>query len=148
MTEQSDRTFIYDTRHVAPQRTTLLTGITHRVHRALDSAARLPTVVTTVNADGGESVDAATVQAALEELIDRKLVLRFGDRYLALAVRGEVPVLPKRNEDGYPGGWIERRSELPTLESQVAWAKPSPATVHQVAQQHSLSPKSLASKSH
>jgi len=146
MTEQSDRTFIYDTRHVAPQRTTLLTGITHRVHRALDSAARLPSIVNTVNADGGESVDAAAVQAAIEELIDRKLVLRFADRYLALAVRGEVPVLPKRNEDGYPGGWIERRSELPTLESQVAWAKPSPATVHQVAQQHSLSPKGLASK--
>lgn len=133
MTEESDRTSIYDTRHVSPQRTVILTGITHRVHRRLDSAARLASVVTAVNADGGESVETTAVETAIQELIARKLVLRFGDRYLALAVSGEVPVLPKRNEDGYPGGWIERRSELPSFESQIAWAKPSPAMVHQVA---------------
>jgi hypothetical protein len=133
MSEESGRTLIYDTRAVAPQRKVTLEGLLHRVHRQLDSASRPATVVKAVNEDGGEAVEAAGVEAALAELVARKLVLRFGDRHLALAVSGDLPWLPKQNEDGYPGGWIDRRRRLPHYGSQVAWADPSPASVHQAA---------------
>jgi magnesium-protoporphyrin IX monomethyl ester (oxidative) cyclase len=109
MTEESDQTLIIDTRSVARERRVVLEGLEHRVHRAADAFSPPATILKKVNADGGPEVAADEVDAALARLAERRLVLRLGNRWMALAVRGDVPALPRRNEDGYPGGWIERR---------------------------------------
>lgn len=136
MTEQEDRTFIYDTRAVAPTRALVLDGLSHRVHRQLDVALRLRALTLAVNTDSGEPVDAASIEEAVNDLTARKLVLRFGTHYLALAVAGDVPALPKRNEDGYPGGWVERRRQTPNFGEAISWSNPSPAKSHEMARRY------------
>ncbi len=51
-------------------------------------------------------MDSAQFEAALETLLENRLVALFGERYLALAVRSPMPKLPWKNQDGYPGGWF------------------------------------------
>ena len=46
--------------------------------------------------------DPEAVAAALDDLVARKLMLRLKDRYLTLALAGDVPELPNR----FPGGDI------------------------------------------
>lgn len=104
--EESDRTFITDTRKVAPAQRVVLEGVEHRVHRATHSALSAERVVSVVNADGGESVDEPAVCAALSDLVGRSLVVALGNKYLALATNGTPPPLPWENEDGFPGGWF------------------------------------------
>lgn len=109
MTEEADRTVLLDTRSVAEEACTVLEGTAHRVHRVLHAAHPLEAIEERVAADGGPVLDRGAIEAALADLVRRRFVLRLGDRYLALALRGDVPPLPFTNEEGYPGGWIVRR---------------------------------------
>jgi ribosomal peptide maturation radical SAM protein 1 len=113
MTEEPGRTLLLDTRSVASAPTCLLEGIAHRVHRVLHGAHALESIEARVNRDGGPPLDRAAIRSALEDLVGRRFVLRLGDRYLALALRGEVPALPFTNEEGYPGGWVVRSRARP-----------------------------------
>lgn len=108
-TEEPGRTLILDTRSVAPESRVVLEGLAHRVYRACDHSPSLAGVVKALREDGGRNVDPGEVGRAVTELVERKLVLRLGERLLGLALRGEVPSLPRSNEDGYPGGWVHRR---------------------------------------
>jgi magnesium-protoporphyrin IX monomethyl ester (oxidative) cyclase len=103
MVEEADRTRIIDTRSVAPAGRVELTGALHEVHRAL-AGFRTPASLRQV-----VDLEPRAIEAAVDELVERKLVIRLGSRVMALALAGDVPPLPRRNEDGYPGGWIERR---------------------------------------
>ncbi|MFD9332946.1 RiPP maturation radical SAM C-methyltransferase [Streptomyces sp. NPDC060028] len=106
MTEEADRTTILDTRPVAPSREVVLAGLAHRVHRACDRAATVQRVHGELITDGGSPVRVEEVQRQLDALVEARLLVRLGQRYLALAVRGEMPNLPWKNEEGYPGGWF------------------------------------------
>lgn len=106
MTEEASRTTIVDTRPIAPRRHVVLEGLAHRVHRICDRALTLSSIVNALSEDGGPAVTAAEVTAQLQSLVDDKLVLRMGQRYLALAARDPMPELPWKNQDGYPGGWF------------------------------------------
>ncbi len=104
MTESEDgRVQIFDTRSIAPQRNVTLDAVAARVYSMCHSALPLDTIVR----------DAATaspeeVVTAIGDLVERKLMARFGNRYLALALRGNVPSLPHSHRDGFPGGWVSR----------------------------------------
>lgn len=106
MDEEDGYTDILDTRPIAPVRRRRLSGLVHRVHRQLDRASGVSTVLTELARDGGPTVTESEVLAAIDELIEGKLVARFGNRLLALAVRGDLPELPRSNDEGYPGGWV------------------------------------------
>ncbi|HYH79111.1 MAG TPA: homoserine O-acetyltransferase, partial [Longimicrobium sp.] len=108
MEEEAEETTILDTRSVATETRVVLRGLAHRVHRSLFAAHSTAQVAEALAGDGGPAVDAAEVEAALEELAARKLVLRLGSRWLALAIAGDVPVLPRSHREGYPGGWVRR----------------------------------------
>jgi ribosomal peptide maturation radical SAM protein 1 len=115
MTEHEDRTDILDTRPIAPARRVVLEGLAHRVHRQLHGALALKNIQQAVDNDGLGPVDPAELEATLQDLRQRQLVLKIGARYLALAVRGDIPALPKSNEQGYPGGWINRLTTQPSV---------------------------------
>jgi magnesium-protoporphyrin IX monomethyl ester (oxidative) cyclase len=105
MVEENGCTTIVDTRPVAVAERVVLEGLAHKVHGLCERASTLSAIVSALQ-NGGSEVDSAQVKHVLDDLIQRKLVMAFGDRYLALAVRGEMPPLPWKNEDGYPGGWF------------------------------------------
>lgn len=113
MEEHSDKTTILDTRAVSLARRVVLNGDAHRVHRTLHGARPFGGVLKAVQGDGEAALNEAEVQAILDDLMARNLVLNIGGRYLALAVPGDLPALPKSNEEGYPGGWINRNAALP-----------------------------------
>lgn len=117
VTETEDATVILDTRTIAPVRRTTLRGVEHRVYRACYECKALKAIVKAVNRDGGPSVTIESVGQVLDELIERKLVLKFGDRYLGLAVRGDYPSLPCSHREGYPGGWIRLEKTKPNRPS-------------------------------
>jgi magnesium-protoporphyrin IX monomethyl ester (oxidative) cyclase len=106
MTDEGDRIRIVDTRPVAPAERVTLDGLASRVYRACDRAATHQSLLAVLAKDGGPAVDPAEVDSHLGDLVARKLMVRFGDRYLALAVSGPMPPLPWMNQDGYPGGWF------------------------------------------
>lgn len=107
MTQEEERTLVFDTRHVALEPRVVLEGMWHRVHRACPEPLRLESIVEAVRGDGLE----AEVRGVLEDLVRRRLVLRLGDRYMALALAGDVPPVPRDVEDGFPGGWVIRRAK-------------------------------------
>jgi len=112
MEEFEDHTEILDTRRIKVQTRVELRDLQHRVHRTLHGAQPLRVIAQMVAQDGGPEVSEEQVEQTLAELQQRKLVVKLGGRYLGLAVRGNLPALPKRNEDGYPGGWINRTPAL------------------------------------
>jgi ribosomal peptide maturation radical SAM protein 1 len=121
MRESDESTQILDTRSVAHQRRLVLEGLEHRVHRTLHGARTLASIVKCLDADGGPAVDAAELSRVLDDLAAKLLVMKIGGRYLALAIPGEIPALPKCNEEGYPGGWISRGAALPKGERTHAY---------------------------
>ena len=54
--------------------------------------------------------DESAVEAVLHDLEARRLLLRQGERVLALAVRGALPALPRREQ--FPGGSIRLSAAL------------------------------------
>lgn len=108
MTEKDDETHILDTRSVAPAARVVLRGLAHRVHRACHACVTLGQIAAAANKNGDPPVASAAVEKALQDLVDRRLVLRLGKRYLALAEPGDLPVLPRSHREGYPGGWVDR----------------------------------------
>lgn len=118
MHENQDSTDIIDTRPIAPARRVLLKGLEHRIHRQLHGALAFKPLHQAIEKDGEGPVDLEQFEAKLTDLQDRRLVQRIGSRYLALAVRGDLPPLPKSNEEGYPGGWINRLTDQDSIKNE------------------------------
>ena len=118
MDEYPDKTEILDTRPVAPARRVVLKDVAHRIHRQLHGALAYKPLKKAVENDGAGSVEDALFEATLTDLQKRRLVLKVGARYLALAVRGNMPSLPKSNQQGYPGGWINRLTDQDSIKNE------------------------------
>jgi magnesium-protoporphyrin IX monomethyl ester (oxidative) cyclase len=104
MRDDGHRLTILDTRAVAVSRRHSLEGLSRRVYLACD----LPQTVRTCAR--ALEVEESLVFAIVEELKGQRLVLCQSDRVLSLAVRGELPALPRREQ--FPGGSI--RAPHPT----------------------------------
>jgi ribosomal peptide maturation radical SAM protein 1 len=125
MTEEQDATSILDTRSIAPERHVRLRGIEHRVHRSAHASGTPSTLQDRVNADGEGCVKFTDVLSALDQLVRRKLMVKLGGRYLALAVPGDMPSLPRNHREGYPGGWVQRprRKRIPMKTGETGGEK-------------------------
>ena len=89
MSDLGHCTNILDTRQVAWQRRYQLTGRCHQLLQECRTPRRFE-----------------DPEPALLELMEKKLVLRTGDRYLSLPVAGSLPSLPGATQ--FPGGFPER----------------------------------------
>lgn len=118
MDEQPDRTDILDTRPSAPARRAVLEELAHRVHRKLHGALAFKLLHQAVEKDGEGAVEATQLEATLPDLLERRLVLRMGACYLALAAPGDMPSLPNSNQQGYPGGWINRLTNQDSVKNE------------------------------
>jgi ribosomal peptide maturation radical SAM protein 1 len=96
MLDQEEKLKIIDTRPCGPQRFVTLEGR----QRELYLACETPQTPASISADAEE----------LDQLVERKLMLRLGGRYLSLAVRGDCPAMP-RNLD-FPGGCMDIDPEM------------------------------------
>jgi len=101
MTERGDCIDIFDTRPCATARRLTLSGLDARVYLASEPAADLREVCRRLGPSGA---DAPAVEAALERLVELRLVLNLKGRYLALAVPGDSPTLITDEE--FPGGCL------------------------------------------
>lgn len=116
-TETENSTIILDTRKISPVRKITLRGVEHRIYRACYECLPFKAIVKAVNCDNGPSVAIESVGQVLDDLIERKLMLKFGDRYLGLAVRGDCPPLPRNHREGYPGGWVRSEKDKPSRQA-------------------------------
>ena len=87
--ERPQGTLILDTRPVAPQRRFYLQGRSRELLAECETPRRFP-----------------DPEPELLDLVERKLVLRIGERYLSLPVTGELPALPRKED--FPGGFYPR----------------------------------------
>ncbi|WP_390914056.1 RiPP maturation radical SAM C-methyltransferase [Pseudosulfitobacter sp. SM2401] len=97
MTVRDDQIILLDTRSVGTPRRVVLSGLDRLIYLACADARSMPNILAALPDE-----DPAAVAAALDELVARKLMLRLKDRYLTLALAGDVPELPNR----FPGGDI------------------------------------------
>jgi len=113
--EHPDHVSITDTRSIAADKHFELSGLACRIYRLCERPVTERAIMVGLARDGGPATSPDRVTDVLEHLLERHVLLQSGDRYLALGVRGEMPTLPWRNQDGYPGGWIitPEREALP-----------------------------------
>ena len=97
--DHGDRIDFFDTRPCAPVRRSSISGLEAEVYRVVDAALAPKEVATRLERDEQEVIE------VLSRLAARKLVLALGNRYLALALAGEVPTIP--DHETLPGGWVE-----------------------------------------
>jgi magnesium-protoporphyrin IX monomethyl ester (oxidative) cyclase len=90
MSDQDGKLLIIDTRPCAPSRFVTLEGPEREIYLACDT----PQTVASV---GSPEV--------LHNLVERKLMLHLDGRYLSLAVRGDLPAMPRNWE--FPGGCMD-----------------------------------------
>ena len=95
---------IRDTRPVAIAPSFLLQGVEREVYLACDAALGLRRLVSQVVSRGYAKTE---VDAAVETLLQHKLMIMSGGRLLALAVCDPMAALPERNV--YPGGAVMLR---------------------------------------
>jgi magnesium-protoporphyrin IX monomethyl ester (oxidative) cyclase len=112
--DRGDETVIVDTRPCTEQDRHVLRGLAREVHRACANGAALAGIVRVLReGDAGtadcevpsDEVTESAVEAALNELEASRLVVRLGNRWLALALDGEAPALPPAQR--FPGGFID-----------------------------------------
>jgi ribosomal peptide maturation radical SAM protein 1 len=111
MTDIGDALRIIDTRECAAARVTDLTGLEHRVYLLCDQASSVSSIRRRMKMEDGQHFDEEQLRATLEDLSERNLLLKLGDRYLALAVAGDIPTL--HVGAAYPAGYVDRAFVLP-----------------------------------
>jgi len=109
MTEQDGKLLIIDTRPCAPQRFLTLEGAERELYLACDSP---------------QTAASAGSPEILQNLVDRKLMLHLNGRFLSLAVRGDLPAMPRNWE--FPGG---------CMDVEPAFVKARPKVVQKAAEQ-------------
>lgn len=113
--ETSEGLEILDTRSAAPRRRHLLTGLDREVYLALDSQQSEASLRRSLE------ISADQLSACLDRLDQNLLILRVGDRILALATRGNLPALT--DPEDFPGGTAggkRRLKEHPWLSALAA----------------------------
>jgi len=85
--EEGERSVVTDTRPCAVQRETILKDAAHLVYRACRSPRTQRMIIDAVVPSSSGAVGTAGVKEAIEGLLRLKILLRLGDRFLALAVR-------------------------------------------------------------
>lgn len=78
--DRDERLFIYDSRPVATRPLTMLVGVNRRLYLACDGVAYVRSLAATLD------ISVAAVERAANALVARGLMLRDGDRLLALAI--------------------------------------------------------------
>ena len=111
--DQGDRIDFFDTRPCAPVRRSSISGLDAEVYRMADAALAPREFAARLSRDERE------VREALSRLVERKLVLALGDKYLALALAGEVPTIPEL--ETLPGGWVEFFDSRKAAHLPEAW---------------------------
>ncbi|MEW6363688.1 MAG: RiPP maturation radical SAM C-methyltransferase [Acidobacteriota bacterium] len=99
MSQSDSEIRIRDTRPVAVSSTFTLHGIEREIYLRCDEACRKATLKTFLEKQG---YDKDEVEAAVERLLEQKLMVELDGRLLALAVEEPLPELPKKID--YPGG--------------------------------------------
>ena len=102
MIDFDDYIRILDTRKVATQISVELKGLAARIYRICYKPVSKSQVMRMLAETKAE--DEAEVEAVLQDFVDRNLALFLSGRYMSLALKGEVPVLPTHLE--YPGGFL------------------------------------------
>ena len=111
MTNIGDALRIVDTRECAAARVTDLTGLERRLYLICDQANSLNSIRRQLEMENGHDVNEEQLRVTLENLIERNLLVKLGDRYLALAVAGDIPTL--HVGAAYPAGYVDRSFVLP-----------------------------------
>jgi hypothetical protein len=111
MTNIGDALRIVDTRECAAARVTDLTGLDRRLYLICDQANSLNSIRRQLEMENGDDVNEEQLRVTLENLIERNLLVKLGDRYLALAVAGDIPTL--HVGAAYPAGYVDRSFVLP-----------------------------------
>lgn len=101
MTADADGAVIVDTRPVAGETHYRLSPIEAAVCRACDAAARLPKIAERLTAEGF-GADEAQLRRILGGLLERRLVLRFGEAFLCVALDQEP--IPYMSFELFAGG--------------------------------------------
>jgi ribosomal peptide maturation radical SAM protein 1 len=109
MIETPEAVTLYDSRPCAAAPEHTLRGLAHRVYRACDRARTMPSLRRALAPGGGPEPAAAAVAEVVADLEARRVLLSLGGRYLALAVREPIPLLPQR----FPGGQVLRTASTP-----------------------------------
>lgn len=102
MTARGSTIEILDTRPCASARHVTLEGLEAEVHAACEPAIDARELRRRFGAGDGDPGPAGALEHALASLRARRLVLELHGRYLALAVPGELPMLPE--PVSFPGG--------------------------------------------
>jgi len=102
-----------DTRPCAPVRRSTISGLEAEVYRAID-AAHAPAEIAARLGRGEPEI-----AAALAQLAARKVVLALGDKYLGLAIEGEMPSIP--DHETLPGGWVQLHDPRHSASVPEAW---------------------------
>lgn len=84
--EQDDSVFIYDTRPVAIQQTTILQGVHRYIYEYCDKSRTIEHIRQWLNQEHGIELDEKQVKMILDEFIARKLMIIEGEWYLSLAI--------------------------------------------------------------
>ena len=113
-TDDGEAIHFFDTRPCAVERRHAVSGLDASVHRACDPGADLRTIARRVADATGAIPGEEDVAACLARFAERKLVLVLGDRWLSLALGGDVP--PVCGAEDFPGG----QSEIPDPFSEAA----------------------------
>jgi len=97
---------IIDTRPVAVTRTYSFHGLAAALYRACNEAISQKALLARIRTEQkDERITWEDLEAHLNVFIDNKLMLFLSDRYLALALDGNIPELPGIDE--FPGGYLD-----------------------------------------
>jgi magnesium-protoporphyrin IX monomethyl ester (oxidative) cyclase len=120
MTASADAIEILDTRPCAISRRFTLEGLEAEIYAACDPALDTRELRRRFRGDGG-AARAAAVDAALATLMARRLLLELHGRCLALAVPGELPILPEPTQ--FPGGNAEALETFTPAALETFWRR-------------------------
>jgi ribosomal peptide maturation radical SAM protein 1 len=110
MQDDGRRVVVHDSRGIASQFTTRLTGLARAVLLACDGAPPRARLADVLAREHGVTAPARRIDAAVDSLVARHFLLAMDGRLVALPVRGELPPLPTFRE--FPGGWVDYRRGL------------------------------------
>jgi magnesium-protoporphyrin IX monomethyl ester (oxidative) cyclase len=105
MKEEKDRIYIKDTRPCAISPSHILEGLACQIYKVCDDIHTCSGILNALAKNQPSYLSAEKVQNALDELQERKILLRLNDRYMRLALR-EVSRIPDSLEE-FPGGYTD-----------------------------------------
>jgi ribosomal peptide maturation radical SAM protein 1 len=113
MREEEGAIVITDTRPCALESEIVIKGLAARIYRTCDSAKTPPRIVKCLNRGSRVRHIWDDLQPAVEELLQRRVMLKLGGRLISLAVR--EPQRPMPSFDEYAGGSLLRKRERPRV---------------------------------